>query len=256
MKKYKCLFSFGKINKYFIIPFLCPIFCFLRTFFVILYVEIPNENDIDKKINNKIYLLSSSASLSYFGGGLLYFISYIRSKPKHTNKLNENKKDRISSDESPSPFSIDYIYNDPLDQKYELKIFFILFIISLLEIFALIGNLFTVKKNVIEIRLYYLLLLPLFSKIILKSELFKHQILSLIMSIIGIILLIIPNALTIQKSDIIFNIWIIFISITRSFDLVMVKHLTHKYFLSHIFAFYILAFFLWLYYYLDSLFFI
>ena len=139
MEKYKCLFSIGKINKYFIIPFLCPIFCFLKAFFATLYVKIPNENDIDKKIKNKIYLLSSSASLSYFGGGLLYFISYIRGKPKHANKSNENKKDRISSDESLSPSSIDYIYNDPLEQKYELKIF-ILFIISLFEIFALIGN--------------------------------------------------------------------------------------------------------------------
>ncbi len=103
---------------------------------------------------------------------------------------------------------------------------------SLLVIFALICSLFSYKKKVFEKRLYYLLLLPIFSKIILKSELFRHQILSLFLSVIGIIILFISKALQFDQIDIIFNILLIFSSTARSLLFVMVKHLTHKYFLS------------------------
>jgi hypothetical protein len=130
-----------------------------------------------------------------------------------------------------------------LEKKSALKIFSILFFMSFLVIFGLIGNLFTINKNVFEKRLYYLLLLPFFSKIILKSELFKHQILSLFISIIGIILLFIPIALKIQQSDILYNILIFFISTARSFIFVMVKLLTHKYFLSPYFCLLYIGFF-------------
>jgi len=109
MEKRECLFSCGKINKYFIIPFLCPLFCFLTNYFYKLYIEIPNEKPVDEKIKKKIYFLSSTNSLSYFGGGLLYFITYIRSKTEAP------KKSRASSYSSSS--SIEYIYNETIGQK-------------------------------------------------------------------------------------------------------------------------------------------
>ena len=74
-----------------------------------LYIEIPNEKPVDEKIKKKIYFLSSTNSLSYFGGGLLYFITYIRSKTEAP------KKSRASSYSSSS--SIEYIYNEPIGQK-------------------------------------------------------------------------------------------------------------------------------------------
>jgi len=100
MEKKECLFSCGKINKYFIIPFLCPIFCFLENYFFELYAEIPNKNSSDEKIKKKLYFLSSAYSLSYFGDGLLYFITYIRSKTEASKK----------SASSSSSSSIVYIY--------------------------------------------------------------------------------------------------------------------------------------------------
>ena len=33
------LFSFATINKYFIIPFLCPIFCMIGNFFIVIVDE-------------------------------------------------------------------------------------------------------------------------------------------------------------------------------------------------------------------------
>ena len=239
MKKKECLFSFGKINKYFIIPFLCPIFCFLANYFFRLYAQIPYENSIDEnsihnKVKKKLYFLCSIFSLSYLGGGLLYFITYIRTKTETTKK---------SRDSSSSSSSITYIYNDSTVQNNPLKIFSILFIISLLISFAIICNLLVFNLNLLERRLYYLLLLPIFSKIILKSELFSHQILSLCISIIGIALLFIPKALIIEKSDIIFNIIIFFSISIYSFVFVMIKKLTHTYFLSPYFCLLYIGFF-------------
>ena len=226
MKKNECLFSFGKINKYFIIPFLCPIFCFLGNYFFKLYVKMPHENSIDENIKKKLYFISSTFSLTYFGGGLLYFITYIRAKTESSKK----------SRDFPSSSSIIYIYNDPFEQNNALKMIFILLIISLLINLAIICNLLAFNKTLFEKRLYYLLILPIFSKIILKTELFSHQILSLCISIIGIIFLFIPTALTIEKSDIIFNILVIFATSAYSLSYVMVKYLTHKYYLSPYFC--------------------
>jgi len=207
MEKKGCLISFGIINKYFIIPFLSPVFCYLSNYFIELYIDTKVNNESNDMIKDKIYLISTIVSLSYFGGGLLYFITYIRAKTKDTKESLNNKKDRLNCTESSS--LVNYIYNDPFEQKNVLKIFSILFILSLLVAFSLICGLFSINKIVFEKRLYYLLLLPIFSKIILKTELFRHQFLSLFISIIGIIFLCISKALQFGKIDIIFNIsWV------------------------------------------------
>jgi len=88
------------------------------------------------------------------------------------------------------------------------------------------------NKIVFEKRLYFLLFLPIFSKIILKNELYRHQILSLFISIIGIIFLFIPLILIKQEISILINILIIISSIGHSFFFILIKHLTHKYYLS------------------------
>jgi hypothetical protein len=182
------------------------------------------------------------------GGGLLYFVTYIRSKTEALKKSNENKNDKTRT---VSSSSITYIYNDGSGYNNTLKIYSILVISSLLIIFAIICDLyylfnsfpFNVKKNDFERRLYYLILLPIFSKIILKNELFSHQILSLSISIIGIILLFIPTVLIIKKDDIIFNILIFLYTSVYSFVDVMVKYLTHKYYLSPYLCLLIIGFF-------------
>ena len=100
-----------------------------------------------------------------------------------------------------------------------------------------------VNKNHFEERLYYLLLLPFFSKIILKSELFSHQILFLCTSIIGIILLFIPKVFEFKKSQLIIDILVFCSTSINSFIFVMVKFLTHKYFLSPYFILLYIGFF-------------
>jgi hypothetical protein len=245
MEKKECLFSCGKINKYFIIPFICPIFCFHGNLFYDLYIKLLNENtnvgnSYDDIIKKKLYLISCSFSLNYFGGGLLYFISYIRTKTETSRISSVNKNDRTRS---VSSFSITYIYNDASGNSHTLKIYSILIIISLLMNCATICNILAFNKNVFERRLYYLILLPIFSKFILKSKLFSHQFFSLSISIFGIILLIIPSILKFTTNDIIFNIFVFFSSFVYSFSDVMVKYLTHKYYLSPYLCLLIIGFF-------------
>ena len=73
----ECLFSFGKINKYFIFPFLCPIICMICNYLLISIIQ-------DYHLENKQFFLSTFVNSSYFGGGLVYFISWIRTKTEET----------------------------------------------------------------------------------------------------------------------------------------------------------------------------
>ena len=210
MGKNECLFSFGKINKYFIIPFLCPIFLFLTNYFIILYIsnyrlekEINDDKFYTEFFKKKSYLLSSVAFLSHFIGGFLYFISYIRTGT-------HNRESKVNN---------------------SLKIFFILFAMSLLLCYSELFILYFFNKNFIEIDFYYFIFFPIFSKLILKNEFYRHQILSLFLTLIGLFLLLNPYA-SIQSSEIIFNILKVITSACDSFVYVIFKKLTDKYFLS------------------------
>ena len=216
-KRKEHLFSFAKINKYFIFPFLCPIFCFLANLFLSFISK-------DNVLKNKEFLFSLLIHLSYLGGGLLYFISSLRTKTEQTRNEAITYRERSSS-------SIRYIFNDA-SNKNKLYIFIILLIMSILLVLSTISGLYTVDKYVFEERLYYLFFIPLFSKYILKIKIYSHQILSLLIAFVGLILLFIPIMLVIREEDIIINIIIFVTSIGFSLLLVLCKYLTHNYYMS------------------------
>ena len=216
-KRKENLFSFATINKYFIFPFLCPIFCFLGNLFLSFILK-------DNGLNNKDFLCTFLIHLSYIGGGLLYFISSIRTKTEQTRNEAITYRERSSS-------SIRYIFNDA-SNKNKLYIFLILLIMSILLVLSTISGLYTVDKYVFEERLYYLFFIPLFSKYILKIKIFNHQILSLLIAFVGLILLFIPIIIVIREEDIIMNIIIFVASIGFSLLLVLCKYLTHNYYMS------------------------
>lgn len=210
------LFSFTKINKYFIFPFISPIFCFISNIFLGLIFEVNG-------INNREFFFSIFITVPYIIGGLLYFISWIRTKTFETrdNALIYKRKSTF----------IKYIYNDG-SKKNILKIFLILLIMSILLILNPIFSVLFYGKNILEQRIFYLLFIPIFSKIILNLDIFSHQILSLIIAIIGFILLLIPDLLVITKNDILPNILIFLDSIFFSLFLVLCKFLTQNFYIS------------------------
>ena len=217
-QKEEHLFSFAIINKYFIFPFLCPIFCFLANLFIDL---IGDNNGFDEKGCLLVILIDSS----YIGGGLLYFISSIKTKTEQTRNDAIIYKERRSS-------SIKYIYNDASKNKNKIYIFIILLIMSILIVTATTASFFTTNKHTFEKRLYFIFFIALFSKFILKIDIFSHQFLSLFIAFIGLILLFIPVILEITEEDIIYNIIKFVGSIGFSLFIVLCKYLTHNYYMS------------------------
>ena len=213
------LFSFAKINKYFIFLFLCPICCMLGNLFICLTIE-------EKGFKNKEFSLTLFICFSYSIGGLLFFISSIRTKTAETkdNAIIYSIRERV-------PSSIKFIYNYGL-KKNRFIIFGILFIMSSCLSISAICSLIALDKNVFQERLYFLFFIPLFSKVILKDEIFKHQIESLFIAIIGMIFLFITIILVIGKDDIAINIVLFISSIGYSLHLVLTKFLAHNYYLS------------------------
>jgi hypothetical protein len=210
------LITFAKINKYFLIPFLCPVFCMLGNYFILLMME-------TKVVKKREIFLPIYVQFSYIFAGLLYFISYFK------QKVEGGKEEIIYRERATS--SIRYIYNEGTKRnplKEWILIIFLGFLVALFELFSV----FVGDKHVFEERLYFLFFIPLFSRFILKDTIFKHQYLSLIISIIGIIFLIIPICLKIESEDIVANILNFTAGIGYSLFLVIIKYVTHVYYIS------------------------
>ena len=80
--------------------------------------------------------------------------------------------------------------------------------------------------------LFYLFFIPLFSKIILKENIYKHHYFSLLISLIGIIFLIIPICLHLKGKDIIPNILNFIRGINYPLFLILIKYVIEKYYIS------------------------
>ena len=213
------LFSFGKINKYFIIPFLCPVCCMLANYFIYLILQ---------EWKNSEFPLAVMICFTYILGGLFHFVSSIRTKTEETRENARVYKERVSS-----AGSIKYIYNDGL-KKNKCIIFGLLIVMTITLSFFSYCDLYSEinQKHVFDQRMFFLFFIPLFSKIILKDEINSHQILSLLISFIGMIFIFVPNFLEIETNDIIINILSFIAAVGFSLFLVLVKLLTHNYYLS------------------------
>ena len=211
----KSIITFATINKYFLIPFLCPIFCMLANY-LLLYID---ESNVIKKAE---FVVPFYVMLSYVGAGALYFISYFKQKI-------EGGKEHILYRESNS---IIYIYNDSNRKSFTLKEYILIIFLGFLAALFKLLSVFIGEKNVFEERLYFVLFIPLFSKLILKDNIFRHQYFSLFIAIIGIIMLCIPVGMAITKDDILPNILTFINGVSYSLFLVIIKYMTHMFYIS------------------------
>ena len=217
-KQKEVLFSFDKLNKYYLFPFIAPIFCCTANFFI---HSIYKDND-----NMELhFFLTIYIDCTYLIGGLLYFISSIRAKTEETRNDAIVYRDRTSS-------LVKYIYNNEGAKKSKIKIIIILISLSFLINISTISNLYSMDRTVFEKRLYFLFFIALFSKFILKNNIFSHQFLSMTIAFLGLIILFIPVAFDIKRKDIFINICNFFSSIAYSLFLVLIKYLTHYYYFS------------------------
>ena len=174
------LVLFTKLNKYFLIPFLAPIFCMLSNYCIALLIA----TNVVKKLEfvGTIYM-----EIFYMLTGILHFLPYFR---KNIGKGDGTKKANIG---------MKYFHRKESNyHNYcKLGIFIILLglLLSTFELFMVI----ILDKTKFEIRLYFIFCVPFFSKFILKEHLYQHHYFSLIIAVFGIILLFIPICLIITK---------------------------------------------------------
>ena len=215
-KSGKHLITFAKINKYFLIPFLCPVACMVANLFLQFIID--SNVVIKKELVLPIYVV-----FSYIFTGLLYFVTQVKEKVDKT-------KEEIIYRERPST-AIKFIYNErsiKSNLKQWILIIFLGFLCFLFEFFAIMCH----GKHVFEERLYFLFFIPLFSKIILKDNIFRHQYLSLGIAIIGLVLLFIPVGFQLESDDLIPNILTFFCGIGYSLFLVIIKYEMHVFYIS------------------------
>ena len=209
--------TFAKINKYFLIPFLCPVSCMMANFFILLI----RESNVIKKGE---WVFPIYVELSYVSAGLLHFISYFR------EKIDDGKDSIVYRERVSVSTRFSFIYNDGNKKASLIVWVIIIFLGFMIAVFELLGA-FSLSDHLFEQRLYFMLFIPLFSKLILNENIHKHQYLSLIIAILGIILLIIPVGLKFEKEDLMPNILVFISAVAYSLFLVILKYVNHKYYI-------------------------
>ena len=201
----KSIISFGKINKYYIIPFIAPIFSTLRSY-VIYTIKNENQN------LNISFLFLTLSGLAYSGCGfVLYFISYFTQR-------NKDEKEQKKQSE--------------LREKNKFIFAFFIFIMAISPVLNLPFGFFAYSKETLQNRYYCFLFIPIFSKLMLNINIYKHQILSLIISFFGFIIFLIIIIMTYEyNSKNMFDNFRFFIScFFFSLHMVLFKYLFNKYF--------------------------
>ncbi len=228
-KKKECLFSCNRMNKYYLLPFLVPLVCYSTKFFSepmkMNDGKISNVNDVSlENCHTFVFLYQMINSTSLIFGGLLYFVSIIRTKTD--NKANigvsltidSNLSENLQPRRKPSK-----IFN-------YLIILFMSIIITMYNILKGYGT----KHPTLEKRLYFLFFFCLINVFIFKKQIFSHQKFALGIGAVGmaIIFTIFFVYLKFDKYEYIYDVLLFFGSFLYSLYLVLVKYMCEKKFYS------------------------
>ena len=201
-KPKKCnQFSFQKLNKYFLFPFFIPIICFSTKFFSETMKTDGNniriENVTIDNTHTFVFIYQIIQSLCLFLGGLSYFIVLYKIKTSDTKSNNNNQIDKSinteqkefnSSNTLESRVTEKYLVNRFEDyKKRDLKKILIVVFMPFLIIIYNMSIAYGVKHPQLEKRVYFLLFITLINVFIFKKQIYKHQKLALIITLIGII---------------------------------------------------------------------
>ena len=220
-EKQQSLITFAKLNKYFLIPFICPIFCMLASYFMGRIII----TNVIKKVE---FICTIYYELAYVAAGLFHFISYFNSIEKQEKK--EEQKEEAGSEEN-SQKGIYYIYNRITKKNFRVKISYFILLGLLVGLMRYI-SFSNMGKNIFEFRIYFLIFIPLFSKLLLNENIHRHHYVSIIIAIGGVVFLLVPVGLVVQKEDIVPNIQFFFLAVGYSFYIVLIKYIIQKYFIS------------------------
>ena len=129
--------------------------------------------------------------------------------------------------------SIELIYYNELDEKKGKQFMFIILMTLLYcstDIFSQFGT--NSEYHTVDTRFYTILFIFLWSKLMLKTQIFHHHYFSLLICFIGFILTSIPTFKEFTKNDILYNFSIIAYSFAYSIFLVLIKYTTSYHYIS------------------------
>ena len=175
-KEKKGLISFSELNKYFIIPFISPV---VNAIHSLLFNYTFSEKKIPSK-NKGFLILNYSFLCVLLGNGIPFLISLcLQTKHKEKNVLSIKFKSNKASTE--------LINNNELEQK-KGKLFFLIILLALLYASTSTYNCFDLnnKYYALNERFFIILFVFLWSKVILKIQIFHHHYFSLLIYFIGL----------------------------------------------------------------------
>ena len=220
-KKKECLFSINRMNKYYLLPFLVPLVCYSTKFFSepmkmkngeIKYVE----NVTEENCHTFVFLYQMINSTSLIFGGLLYFVTIIRTKTD--NKAN------IGNIIGGRTFSDNLIIRKKPNRLLEYSIIiFMSIIITMYNVLKGYGT----KHPTLEKRLYFLFFFCLINIFMFKKPIYSHQKFSLGIGFIGmaIIFTVFFFYLDYARYEYIYDVLLFFGSFLYSLYLVLVKYM-------------------------------
>ena len=224
--KKQCLFSFHKMNKYYLFPFIVPIVCFSTKFFSepikmngdkIEYIQDVSEENVHTF--SFLYQMINSTSLIF--GGLFYFIAIIRTKTENKANIGKNYGQII----------------DNLGPKKKPNRLVEYSIIVFMGIIITVYNVLKGYKTghaTLEKRLYFLFFFTIINVFMFKQQIFKHQKFSLEIASIGIIFIFTTFYIYLDYNtyEYIYDIFLFFGSFLYSLYLVLVKYMSEEKFYS------------------------
>ena len=223
----KCfhLFSFQRLNKYFLMPFFIPIICFSTKFFSeTIKTDNGNKDIKDVSEENKytfIFLYQIIQSICLVFGGLLYFASVYVSKTQRDSKITDLES-------SPTNAMKKLFTKTIVNEKKDIKKILIIILMPFFFIAYNIGIAFGVGYPQLEKRVYFLFFITLMNIFIFKKQIYRHQKLSLLITIIGIIPIYLSFGLFLDKKlySFIYDIFLFIGSFCYSVYLILIKYLT------------------------------
>ena len=226
------LFSFQKLNKYFLMPFFVPIICFTTKFFSERMKTDGWRIDIrDVTSDNThtfVFLYQIIQSICLIFGGLLYFVS------QHTSRSRrESRNTPFETGDSNSVEGNKFIKKGKTGNffKKNIKVIKKSLIIILMPILLIIYNIgiaYGVKYPQLEKRVYFLLFITLINIIIFKKQIFLHQKLSFIITAIGAIPIYTAFFIYLDRElyNFFYDLFLLVGSFCYSLYLVFIKYLT------------------------------
>ena len=180
--KKNILFEFNYWTRYHFIALAVPICCMLTTYLQKNELKYYNDEIMPKKENGQKKIREFPYFFNIFISKILSIIFVLISK--YTIKHKSSKNLELKENTITRRYHLDYNNN-----QRKIKAAFLIIGISILElIFKIEGYLTIGKPNYIELKLGFLLLVPVLSVFILKKKLFKHHYLSFSISFLAFIL--------------------------------------------------------------------